>query len=168
MKQAVSCILFNPDRTAVLLVKRRDIPVWVLPGGGIDPGETPETAAIREIFEESGFHVVISRKVAEYLPVNRLTQLTHFFECVIVSGKATTSTESSDVRFFQLSALPKLLPPPYPGWIEDAVAAYPHVIRKKITGVSYPILIKYLVLHPILVCRFLLTKIGIHINNSRP
>ena len=29
---------------------------WTLPGGGIDPGEHPEHAAVREVFEETGYH----------------------------------------------------------------------------------------------------------------
>ncbi|GFZ90461.1 NUDIX hydrolase [Nesterenkonia alkaliphila] len=32
---------------------------WALPGGGIDPGEDPANAAVREVFEESGYHVEI-------------------------------------------------------------------------------------------------------------
>jgi 8-oxo-dGTP diphosphatase len=30
---------------------------WTMPGGGIDPGEDPADAAIREVFEETGYHV---------------------------------------------------------------------------------------------------------------
>lgn len=30
---------------------------WTMPGGGIDPGEHPADAAVREVFEETGYHV---------------------------------------------------------------------------------------------------------------
>ena len=29
---------------------------WSMPGGGIEPGEDPADAAVREIFEETGYH----------------------------------------------------------------------------------------------------------------
>jgi 8-oxo-dGTP pyrophosphatase MutT (NUDIX family) len=32
-------------------------PRWITPGGGIDPGETPQVAAIRELHEETGISV---------------------------------------------------------------------------------------------------------------
>ena len=35
--------------------------VWTLPGGGIDAGESPSDAVLREIFEETGQEVVIDR-----------------------------------------------------------------------------------------------------------
>ncbi|MES2345795.1 MAG: NUDIX domain-containing protein [Chlamydiota bacterium] len=162
-RQAVSAVIFQKDQ--VLLIKRRDIPVFVLPGGGIEPEETPEEAACREVLEETGCTVKIVRKVATYTPVNRLAQLTHFFECEILSGALSQGPETKEIAFFPLNQLPKLLAPPYPGWIADAVAHHSHVLRKPVEGASYGALLKNLFLHPILISRFLLTKIGIHINH---
>lgn len=34
---------------------------WALPGGGLDPGESPADAMLREVFEETGQEVVIDR-----------------------------------------------------------------------------------------------------------
>ncbi|WP_158888310.1 NUDIX domain-containing protein [Amycolatopsis anabasis] len=44
--------LWHADR--LLLVFNRQRRCWELPGGMIDPGETPRQAAIRELREESG------------------------------------------------------------------------------------------------------------------
>jgi len=163
-KQAVFGVVFNEERTSVLLIKRRDIPVWVFPGGGLEPGETPEEGARREVLEETGYEVRIVRKVAEYLPVNWMTQFTHVFECRPLRGESTIGAETQDVQFFPINALPQL-PPPYDRWIQEAIANYPHLIRKKIEGVTIWVLLKLLILHPILIGRYLLTKLGIYIND---
>ncbi len=164
--QAVYGILFDKSKKSVLLVQRRDLPVWVLPGGGLDPGESPEKGVVREVEEETGYKVRAVRQIAEYLPVNRLTQKTYFFECEVIGGSAAPNSEAKSVRYFSLTDLPPRLAPPFRGWIADAVSNHKEVLVKKIEGVTYLILLKLLILHPVLVLRYLLTKLGIRFNDK--
>ena len=165
LDESVNGVILGHNRTTILLIKRRDVPVWVLPGGGIEKGETPEQAVLRELEEETGYRVAILRKVAEYTPICRLAKPTTLFECGIKAGKQTLSEETKDIRFFPLKALPKRLSPPYGDWIADTMAFSHQTLKKKITSVTYWNLIKHLVCHPLLVIRFLLTKIGIRFNS---
>jgi 8-oxo-dGTP pyrophosphatase MutT (NUDIX family) len=161
--KSVTGIIFSPDRNSVLLIKRRDVPVWVLPGGGIDANESPENAVEREILEETGFTVKVDRLVGDYIPINRLSKRTHLYECTILAGEPTLSSETKGVRFIPLSQLPPL-PPPYLDWISDSVLQLPPV-QKKLSSVSYYALLKNLIAHPILVIRFLLARAGLAINS---
>jgi 8-oxo-dGTP diphosphatase len=160
--QSVAGVLFSPDRTAVLLIKRRDVPIWVLPGGGIDANEPPQHAVEREILEETGFTVKASRLVGNYTPICRLAKQTHLYECTLVSGTATLSAETSGVAFFPLDKLPPM-PPPYPEWIADALK-HGAPIQRVLTSVNYPTLLRYMASHPLLVLRFLLARLGMPIN----
>lgn len=45
----------------VLLIKRRDVEVWALPGGAIDSGESIAQAAVREVKEETGIDIHLVR-----------------------------------------------------------------------------------------------------------
>lgn len=169
VQEAVALVLFHHERSHILLIQRRDIPVWTLPGGGIDPDETPEQAALRELEEETGLQGRLVRKVAEYLPIeffplNLFTQKTHVFEVAIESGTLQVTAETSSIQFFPLHALPKKTAPPYPLWIKEAFLNKNTLIQKRIEGVSLNTLLYGLFCHPMILLRFLLTKLGIHWN----
>jgi 8-oxo-dGTP pyrophosphatase MutT (NUDIX family) len=55
-----SRLLLLDERDRVLLFRCEDpsisVPrMWIPPGGGIEPGETSEACALRELYEETGF-----------------------------------------------------------------------------------------------------------------
>jgi 8-oxo-dGTP pyrophosphatase MutT (NUDIX family) len=52
-----SVFLINPEDKRILLVKHKKFNKWVQPGGHIEDEETPEEAALREAYEETGIKV---------------------------------------------------------------------------------------------------------------
>lgn len=55
---AGAAIVFSTDLLTVLLIYNTKREQWEIPGGHIEPGESPEEGCIREVFEEGG--VVLS------------------------------------------------------------------------------------------------------------
>lgn len=54
------------DDGRILLTRREDFEVWCVPGGAVDDGESLAEAAVREVREETGLEVALSRLVGLY------------------------------------------------------------------------------------------------------
>ncbi|MBS0634120.1 MAG: NUDIX hydrolase [Verrucomicrobia bacterium] len=156
MKEAAIAIIFFNEN--VLLVKRRDVPVWVLPGGGIDAGETPEIACIREAKEETGLDVTIVRKVGTWLPINKLGSAAFVFECqsVTIPDVLEEQEESAEVAFFALDNLPKTFFFLHRTWLKAALENKPSRVYL-MHDLTYWRVIKTLLCHPILCLKYLLS-----------
>jgi 8-oxo-dGTP pyrophosphatase MutT (NUDIX family) len=50
----------------VLLARHADVERWLLPGGAIEPGESPADAAVREMWEETGLVVRLTGLVGVF------------------------------------------------------------------------------------------------------
>lgn len=166
LNSSVAGIVLSPKKDSVLLVQRRDVPVWVLPGGGKEADETPEQAVLREVLEETGLTVSIVRKVAEYRPANNLTKLTYLFECLPSEGMLTTGAETFDVKFFPVKDLPKRFFFLHDEWLQDCLKNESTVIHKELSQINYWIFAKYFLLHPFLVARYVFSRLGFPINKK--
>jgi ADP-ribose pyrophosphatase YjhB (NUDIX family) len=111
-KVDVRAATFRQD--TVLLVKERSDGGWTLPGGWADVGDAPSEAVIREVREEAGYQIRATRVLAIYdrekhgHPPLPYAVYKLFFECEIIGGTPSISSETEDVAFFALSELPAL------------------------------------------------------------
>lgn len=74
--------------------------IWTLPGGGVDPGESPSDAVLREMFEETGQKIVIDRVLtleSEHWIGRSITGALEDFHALRVVYAATCETPSVPV-----------------------------------------------------------------------
>jgi mutator protein MutT len=64
MRIRAGIVLIQSGKVALIERYRAGVHYYSFPGGGVDEGETPEQAAVREALEELGIEVTIKQKVA--------------------------------------------------------------------------------------------------------
>jgi 8-oxo-dGTP pyrophosphatase MutT (NUDIX family) len=115
--------LWLPGATAVvirdqqvLLVKRSDNLAWTPVTGIVEPGENPADCAVREVFEETGIHVVarrlasvqVSRPIV-YANGDHAQYLDLVFRMDWAAGEPfPADDESLEARWFALEEMPDM------------------------------------------------------------
>ena len=107
---AVAVVIYRDAQ--VLLVQRKFEPKagdWSLPAGFIEDQETPLTAAIREVKEETGFDVSIGDivQVGGGCTGNSQSIVLVIYHGEIIGGKLLAGDDASDARFFPLNEMPR-------------------------------------------------------------
>lgn len=111
MRMTASSIVFN-KAGELLLIQRHDIRTFDVPGGGLEPGELPTEAAVRETLEETGLHVRPLQLVGIYhWPNEPNAYLSFYFRCELLGGTIRPSEETPTVAFYPPTHLPRPILP---------------------------------------------------------
>jgi ADP-ribose pyrophosphatase YjhB (NUDIX family) len=116
--QRVSTYGLARDGDAVLMVRIAnfgggDIGKWMLPGG-VDHGETPEQAVVREVEEETGYRVTVDRLLEVASDHRTLDNGTDFhgiyviYAVTVLSGEpqAEAAGSTDEVGWVEIANLP--------------------------------------------------------------
>ncbi|MEG3130978.1 NUDIX hydrolase [Pantoea cypripedii] len=98
----------------ILMVRESEDGLWSLPGGWADVGDSPATAVCREVLEETGLNVNVTKLLGVW-DRNQHGHPPHpwhiyklIFLCEETGGELAISHESLDIGFFALDELPDL------------------------------------------------------------
>jgi 8-oxo-dGTP diphosphatase len=126
-------IIIQEEQIALLERHKQGEHYFVFPGGGIDPGETPEQAATREAHEETGLEIKLERLVAvsAFRANQELFFLAHPIGGLLGTGDGPEFTKPPSEKsgtylacWIGLDELPHLRV--LPTWIAELVVNHPN------------------------------------------
>ncbi len=104
-----AAIVWDEKREKILITRRADNGQWCLPGGRMECGESATEAVEREVFEETGLRIRVTRLIGiytsphwiiEYKDGNRYHFVSMSFEAEVVGGTLGLSDETTEAGFF--------------------------------------------------------------------
>ena len=110
-------VIFDEARQKVLLTQRTDNGLWCLPGGKMESGEKLEECCQREVWEETGLRIRITRLVGIYSNRDQLVVyrdgnqaqiVVLSFEAGIIGGELGLSDETTAFGYFSLAEIESL------------------------------------------------------------
>jgi len=109
--------ILNREKTLLIFVQNlKGQKVWTFPKGHIEQGETPEDAALREVWEETGYKCRILKKLfsAKYMFTRNLRlvkkEVTWFLmEKTGGSGTPITKNEIIDLKWLTIDEAERLI-----------------------------------------------------------
>jgi len=114
-------VVLRDRKGQVLIALREDGKGWNLPGGGVQPGESPWEAAVRETREEVGVEAELARLAGLYwVPSGRA--VVFLFEGRVAAGKPRALAETLEVAWADPEALPPTMLPRHAERVRDVVA----------------------------------------------
>lgn len=105
---AVAALIFDEQGQILLFKHTYRKFEWGIPAGGLEQREQPADAILREFFEETGMQIQI-KKLLTVLSLREANHVTIVYLCKIVSGTFKESSEISEMKYFDVNALPQML-----------------------------------------------------------
>lgn len=118
------------DKLNRILVTRRNlnpgINKWALPGGFIELGESPDSACLRELEEETGIKGKVKKLIGVYFQKSMYygSILIVGYEVIVSGTRLSLNDELKDARFFNKKSLPDIPFSSHRKILEEVYPAY--------------------------------------------
>ena len=103
-RRAASCWKLEKDRVFVLLVHRPKYEDWSLPKGKLDPGESHEEAARREVEEETGYRCKLGHELQQiaYRDGRGRPKRVRYWEMTVSKGEFAVNDEVDKIEWLTI------------------------------------------------------------------
>ncbi len=107
-RAAVAALVFDEQGRVLLFRHTYRKFEWGIPAGSLEYHEQPAEAVVREFYEETSMKIEIKRLLTT-VSAREDHHLTVVYLCKIIRGEFQPSHEISEMKYFEVNDLPKML-----------------------------------------------------------